>query len=455
LARPVKRVFSLILPWRTVACLMVLQAALCVLSNQFAVASRLPLFNLDVFLALFGGALGAVLSGISVIVGLVVIVSEVFGYNHIVFSIPELLINLPYFPLKVQVAVYVAGFVALSLLIALPLYSRWERRRRPASARSSRIALAVIFGAFLLGHVGEFLTQWNFAGSTYLTARWELGFLERELLNTDFTHAFVPLPLLAGDAALEAAGRRREDVVVVVVESLGEFADTSLQSQIDAAFQQSAVAQYYSVEKGLRPFSGSTIHGEFRELCGVELRSLFFKTAPSGCLPARFVALGYRTQAYHGNNASFYRRSTWYPEIGLQEIIDLSRLENPKVNHCGGIWDAYCDLDLLAQAGKRVADAKPQFTYVLTLNGHLPARPMTRGVANLTGCRERYPDNVCIHLDNTQRVLNGIAALAVSRAPATILIVGDHAPPFLLESDKTLFLPNSVPYYLLQPKSRS
>lgn len=434
-----------------------LQAGVCYLTNRLAVSTHLPLVNLDCLLVLMAGSLGLVGAGVaalSVILGLCAMVSEVFGYPFLVFAIPELWINVPYFPWPVQAAVAVAACLSMALVVLALKVLRWERthllehRNRHRPGRAGLLICLVAVAAW----GAEAVSGFNFFGSTFLTHRQQLLYLVKTLASNDLSQAFAPLPLLDSTDAVNAAARRHEDVVVVVVESLGEMKDASLQGQLDRTLLNAEVLGKYQVRRAQHAFHGSTIDGEFRELCNVRLQNLFFSSPPSGCMPSRLAAAGYRTEALHGNDAHFYRRAAWYPAIGIQEVVDLNRLPGASTSHCGGMWNGYCDLDLLEVAGRPAPGASPRLTYVLTLNTHLPATPMTRGRANLTGCRGRYRDEVCVHLENTQRVLAAIADMAVRRAPATVVVVGDHAPPFALDSDRQLFDADKVPSYLLQPR---
>lgn len=452
---------SYVVPWRLVLSFLILQAGLSLATEKFAVFTKLPFFNIDCLLLLLGGGwisiIGAIGAGLSLILGVCAMVSEIFGYKYLVFSIPELWVNMPYFPKLIQFLMTLGGVLIIALLIGSVILLGVERRflinKTPSFCFIKAISAIGLLATS--AYVGETITGVNYFGSSYLSHRQQLTYLADVLVNNNYQQPFLPLPITDSHEAINQAISRREDIVLVVVESMGQFMDPIIQSQLDRVLSTTDVLQRYQVSKSLHNFNGSTIHGEFRELCNSSLQNIFFSSPPADCLPVKLSNMGYETEAIHGNDAHFYRRSTWYPGVGFQRVTDLKLLPDIDKNRCGGTWDGYCDIDLLMLARAKSTTSSPKFTYILTLNTHLPASEMTRGISNLTGCDRKYPQSICIHLKNTERVLGAIAQLAIQSMPATLLVVGDHAPPFALEDDRRLFNTNAVPAFLLQPRSRT
>lgn len=431
--------------WRTCGWLLTAQFLICLASYVAANQTRFPAANLDALLVLIPW-MGPLLAIISLLLGLSTIISEVFGYQCLVFSVPELIHNAPYFPAFMQ------GVLTLGVLLALGLFTwtfwharRSQRRHINKPSRSRNIGVL-----FIMAALAEWSSGINAFGSGFLTIRDQLVFFTRIVVNNDSEQDFKPLTTLDTSSIWQDVVAHRQDLIYIVVESYGYFHDVGIRTQLEHSLIPSEIAPRYKIQQSLHAYQGSTIHGEFRELCAVELRNMFFTRTPEKCLPEVLKNAGYVTTALHGNDGHFYRRHVWYPAIGFTNVVDTHALPAPAEHQCGGIWNAYCDLDLLAYVGTLSRDT-PRFDYVLTINTHLPAKAMTRGQTNLSGCRGVYPDEVCIHLENTQRVFRAIADLARARPDAVIVIVGDHAPPFFLESSKQLFDTKAVPIHVLQP----
>jgi phosphoglycerol transferase MdoB-like AlkP superfamily enzyme len=435
-------------PWNAIGWLLLGQLTVCVLSYIAAVHTRFPVVNLDAVVIGLVPWIGPLIGALSIVLGLCVVVSELFGYQYLVFSVPELINNFPFFPWIVRGTVILACATAAALLTWTVWHAKTPQGHHPPIF-NARSMLGLLFTAWLI----EQTSGLNTLGSTFLTVRDQLRFFAQVVASNDRSHDFKPLQQSKSSQAVLAAMNRRQDIVMVVVESYGHFLDAELQTRVVQSLMPSSLKASHTLDTGLAPFQGATVHGEFRELCGAELRNLFFAKAPTGCLPAQLRAAGYQTTAFHGNDARFYRRNHWYPQVGIEHIVDLHRLPDPDKHRCGGLWNAYCDLDLMDYVGTlHDAAGPPRFDYVLTINTHLPVQPMTRGDARLTDCRPHYPDDVCTHLENTQRVFGAISRLARTQPTAMFIIAGDHSPPFFLESSKRLFDTTAVPVHILEPR---
>lgn len=300
-------------------CLLAALQLLVSLSSHFlSVTTRFPYLNIDVLLLDFAPLVGFFIGGASVVLGGMVIASELYGYKYIFFSIPEFVNNVRFFPVYLKMEI-ISGLVLL-LTFFVFLY-------RLKSRQVLGIKNGHVFLGFLLAFVAETSSGINVFGSSYLTNRLQLMAAADYLVKADLSESFAPIEhSLSREVALKALATNM-DVIFVVAESLGELKDPDMQKQIDDALRGNLAQQGFHVEKSVEPFEGSTIHGEFRELCTSKLKNIFFSEPPKDCLPELFRQAGYQVAAYHGNDSRFYRRDSWYPRIGFEEIVDIKRLE--------------------------------------------------------------------------------------------------------------------------------
>lgn len=252
--------------------------------------------------------------------------------------------------------------------------------------------------------------------------------------------------------------QKRENVVVVVVESMGLLTKRAGYLQEFEKLQSDpAVLNRYTVEGGKAPFTGATVPGELRELCHLHSTTHITEATLAGkppCLPQQFRALGYETASFHGYRGTMFVRQNWYPQLGFEKNHFLADLND--VPKCSGAFYGTCDAAMASLLEQRLADkhkanGPPQFLYWMTLNSHLPV-DVDRAPPEL--CPVAADREVCAQLAYVSVVLDSVKKLALDPdiGPTTIVIVGDHAPPYASIDRRDLFDDESVPYFVLLPK---
>jgi hypothetical protein len=258
-----------------------------------------------------------------------------------------------------------------------------------------------------------------------------------------------------------AAGAHGNNVVVVIVESLGYLTDPAARDRIAAPLYDPAVTKDYLVTEGRTVYYGSTTSGEMRELCNTRtFYTDYVEEHGSSCLPSLLKSRGYASIALHAFSGGMFERERWYPEVGFDKELFGEELLKTTQRSCGGAFVGACDADLapvIAAESRRAAEgSKPRFIYWLTLNTHIPVAP---GQA-LTdfNCR---PDGsgfgtkkVCRMAELWHDVFDVVAKVARDPAigPADVLVVGDHAPPLWSKHGRAQFEPGQVAWYRLQPR---
>lgn len=255
-----------------------------------------------------------------------------------------------------------------------------------------------------------------------------------------------------------ATGKRH--VVMVMVEAMGQPVDPALRRQLTNLWARPEVRARYEVSFGETPFYGSTTNGEMRELCGRwgDYPEVVARKDP-GCLPALLAKRGYRTQAWHSFSGSFFDRSSWYPNIGFDEMRFGPDLRRAGAEGCPGVFPGACDRDIPRQLAATLKSARqPQFLYWLTVNSHLPVlKSKTLHTDDCASFDPRLAEEspmICrLHqlFDETGRAL-AREITAADFPDADILIVGDHIPPFFDRYHREQFEPDRVPWILLRKK---
>jgi hypothetical protein len=263
---------------------------------------------------------------------------------------------------------------------------------------------------------------------------------------------------------MAAASVNGNNVVMVIVESLGYMRDPAARGRIAAPLYDSTIADEYVVSAGHTPYYGSTTSGEMRELCNTRtFYADFVMKDGASCLPSLLAARGYSSIAVHAFSGGMFQRSKWYPIVGFDQELFRDDLLKTTYRVCGSAFRGACDADLapvIVAASRRAASSgKPRFIYWLTLNTHIPVAP---GEALTDFHCERDdsgfgPPTVCRMAELWHDVFTVVAKIArdPAVAPAEILIVGDHAPPLWSWRGRAQFTPGEVAWYRLQPRGSS
>lgn len=250
----------------------------------------------------------------------------------------------------------------------------------------------------------------------------------------------------------------RQNVVVVVVESMGLLVDPVARArEFSTLANDPAVHNRYTLTEGTVPFTGATVPGEMRELCRLRTNvhigpATLANKGP--CLPQQFQAAGYQTAAYHGFEENMFLRKDWYPKLGFDQRYFNGQMQT--LPHCTGAFYGVCDSAIAALIEQRLVQQRqagqpPQFLYWMTLNSHLPIDEATAPAGD---CPLIADHTVCGQLGLVQMVLTAVKKLALDPeiGRTTIVVVGDHAPPYADVHRRDLFDESNVPFLVLQPR---
>ena len=253
-----------------------------------------------------------------------------------------------------------------------------------------------------------------------------------------------------GDLGLGAA--MPDKLLLIVVESWG-LAHGEAENQFWRDLWRAPGLR--QLDAGVVHSLGSTLQGEFRELCGMQPQTLRIDDVPHSedCLPSRLRAQGWQTQAFHGASPRMYRRSDWYPQVGFEHLYFLPELmAGGKL--CANV-PGTCDHSIAERVVQTLREPGRQFSYWMTLNSHTPYK-----LADLSS--PDVPERVCPVLQlggarcaHAALLYDFMQSLkdALLRNPVPglrIVLVGDHEPKFFDADSRDAFIEGQVPYLVIE-----
>ncbi|HEX5307241.1 MAG TPA: LTA synthase family protein [Dyella sp.] len=190
-------------------------------------------------------------------------------------------------------------------------------------------------------------------------------------------------------------------------------------------------------------FGGGTIRTEFEVLTGLSLRYFQDLQFPYLQLNAKVVpglvrtlrSHGYDTVAIHGNDPSFWNRTSAFRAIGFDRFISQSAFPANAANDGKYMADRGMTDEILTQLKD---SGPPQFLFAISIEAHGPydtipadtaerdAMPVPPGI---TGKDKLELQNYLYHIHHADQELGRLAdALAKRERPTLLLFYGDHLP---------------------------
>jgi hypothetical protein len=245
------------------------------------------------------------------------------------------------------------------------------------------------------------------------------------------------------------------NVLLVIVEGMGVFETPAQQALVVAPLTALEKGGRYAVSMGTTTYYGSTTASEMRELCASRAPYTDHLDHPApDCLPWKLAARGMDTVGFHGFSGGMFDRARWWPHLGFGRTLFGDTLTG--LPQCGGVFRGACDTAAAATVARTLREAsRPVFFYWLTLNTHIPIEPDEHsGALDCTDGGIFGDGEVCDMAGMWRDVLARIADMAADPAmpPMDILVVGDHAPPFLDRTQRTMFIAGAVTWIRLAPR---
>ncbi len=243
--------------------------------------------------------------------------------------------------------------------------------------------------------------------------------------------------------------------LLIIVESWGWAIDPILAQQLYPSLIK--LDQYaHIVQSGSVVFKGPTFAGELRELCQAQTLRIRLDDALQhwSCLPRLLQQQGYHTHSFRTSSRSMYQAEQWYPLIGFEQRTFLEDAVT-QMGRCYS-WPGGCDLTVIPMITDVLAQPGPHFIYWLTTNSHFPYDQRDAADSGYVCRPPVMPDGaLCRYAQIHHRFFSALNQLVQQPAlrDSEIIVVGDHAPPFLNKSDTALFSDERVPFLHIRTPS--
>lgn len=359
---------------------------------------------------------------------------------------------------------YLAMLAAVALLVAL-----WRREprllpRRPrmprllAGTASLALLLTLIAGATPWARLYNDRTLWLEPWSATSTATHSGLFSALMLYRLHYGHgARKPDPAAArellgrADDALRrqaiagaTASEGLPDIVVVQSESffdpriLNGYQHARITPNLDRLARHGISGALH-----VPTFGGGTIRTEFEVLTGLSLRYFPDLQFPYLQLNAKVVpglvrtlrSNGYETVAIHGNDPSFWNRTSAFKAIGFDRFVSQSAFPAGTANDGQYMADRGMTDEILTQLKD---SGPPQFLFAISIEAHGPYDTVPANIAErdampvpagITDKDKLELQNYLYHIHHADQELGRLAdVLARRERPTLLLFYGDHLP---------------------------
>ena len=253
--------------------------------------------------------------------------------------------------------------------------------------------------------------------------------------------------------------------VIIVMESWGLLVvDSLLQVQLNHFKKLDSNKFKYNFEKSY--FDGSTLSAESRELLNKEGEAYFSVIKHNNCdiktIVNHKMEENYETLAVQGFDGTYSVGSKFKKLIGFQTFKDYSYFHDTLGYRTiyNNQYQSISDEDLFKYVFTNSKKSKKNFTYCLTINTHLPFRLNRRNKKskNYTIFKKYFKNSFPSEevLDRYYRMNQELEYLVQqinSSDVDKVLIIGDHAPPFIYKVERDLFEKNLVPAIYIERKN--
>jgi len=297
-------------------------------------------------------------------------------------------------------------------------------------------------------------------------------------LYTDFTlyqlgkkevHEINDFKNINGDSSLSykyfynSTGNKE---VVIVLESWGVYLnDTLMKDQLAPFFNIDSNKYKFSFEKSF--FNGATLQAEARELLNKEGEAYFSVIKHNHCdiksLIQQKIEHNYTTLAVQGFSGTYSVGAKFKKLIGFQTFKDYKFFHDtlglPSIYN--NQYQSVLDEEVFEYIFDNLNKSTKNFTYCLSINTHLPFHLTKSQKKELefpkftNHYKNSFPDQEV--LERYYRMSQELARLAtlINKSDVDkVLIIGDHAPPYLFKVERNMFAPNLVPAILIEKKMK-
>ena len=254
--------------------------------------------------------------------------------------------------------------------------------------------------------------------------------------------------------------------VVIVLESWGLLLNKELlQDQIAPFYKLDSSKFKIKFEKSY--FNGATLQAESRELLNKEGEAYFSVINHNKCdiksLIKKKVEQNYKTLAVQPFDGTYSVGAKYKKLIGFETFRDYKFFHDSlKLKTIfNNQYQSVLDEEVFAYIFENLKKSTKNFTYCLSINTHLPFH-LTKEQKDDTDFikfreiyKNKFPNEEVLGMYyRMNKELISIANLINKSDVDKVLIIGDHAPPYIFKNERNLFASNYVPAILIEKRSK-
>jgi hypothetical protein len=249
--------------------------------------------------------------------------------------------------------------------------------------------------------------------------------------------------------------------LLIIAESMGLIDDTIKRKVYQQSISDIFNQKHWKTSWGKIQFTGSTTSAELRELlnCAGSYQ-YFIKQKFANNISSIFrikKKQGFHTNAIHSYKGDMFQRNTWWKNIGVEEVYfreNVQALYNYKLKlNYNSSFNSLYDEDAFDFIQSKTSKERKHFSYFLTENGHLPfmsnvEKPIFSHLFDIDN-----EINLSAEAKNQHKRISNFLVYVASHLDSSkfqsILIVGDHMPPFVKKKDREFYNNHFVPYCIV------
>lgn len=243
--------------------------------------------------------------------------------------------------------------------------------------------------------------------------------------------------------------------MLIIVESFGLIQDSIKRTQFQSSISNIFTQNKWRTSWGISSFNGSTTNSELKELLNCSGDYRFFNLIENRKKINSIFDIkkqqGYQVKGIHGFKGGMFERNIWWKNIGIDSAFFLENfINNYSTLNKENPFTSLSDEEAFDAIQNKVEINKKQFIYFLTVNSHLPflGRPQSPEISKSFNINDEIyiSDEAKNQNKRISNLLEHIAKKLDYRKIDKILIIGDHAPPFIDKADKVFYSNKFVPY---------
>ena len=384
------------------------------------------------------------------------------------FNLSNFINNLKYFHnYSINVNQMIALIFSTFFLIGLLFYFKIIKKNIGNDKRSLQLFILIFAIIFTLDNVN---------GSSFKRFQKNINFYKGNLAGfptNEFYHLIIasidfnnttPIPNSFNRESItfkQFAPDTTNNQLLIIVESMGLIEDTIkrmlFQRSVSYIFQQ----YKWETNWGKTHFTGGTTSAELRELLNcVGNYNYFINSKNAKNFNSIFQIKkqqGYHINAIHSFKGDMFQRYIWWKNIGIDNVYfreNIQSFYNYKLNlNYNTNFISVNDEDAFNFIQASTSNEGKQFSYLLTENSHLPFmsnidKPIFAHLFDIDN--EIYLSEEA--KNQHKRIYNFLFYVAShldSNKFQSILIVGDHMPPFVKKNDRKFYNTQFVPYCIV------